>query len=260
MIESSVFGSVYADNYDLFYQNKNYEAECDFLEAIFQRFSDIPVRSILDLGCGTGGHAVSLLKRGYHLTGVDRSDEMLKTARRKTQSLKLKPGICKFLLGDVRTIRLNKVFDSAIMMFAVLGYQTLNENLAAALATVRKHLKPNSIFIADFWYGPAVLAQRPNDRVREWFDNGSRIIRLAHPQLSVDQHIVKVHYHILHLKGAQLVAETEEEHKMRFIFPQELAYFASQAGLRLEHICPLLKLDENVIEDTWNVAVVLRAV
>ena len=46
-------------------------------------------------------------------------------------------------------------------MFAVIGYQTSNDELFAALQTVRRHLKPKGLFICDFWYGPAVLKQRP---------------------------------------------------------------------------------------------------
>lgn len=44
----------YATSYDSLYQDKDYEAECDFLEGIFREFN-VPVKTILDLGCGTGG-------------------------------------------------------------------------------------------------------------------------------------------------------------------------------------------------------------
>ena len=79
------FGPVYAEHYDLFYQHKDYEAGCSFVEAIFQRFAGQPVRSILDLGCGTGGHALRLAQRGYAVTGVDRSAAMLAEARHEAE-------------------------------------------------------------------------------------------------------------------------------------------------------------------------------
>ena len=168
---------------------------------------------------------------------------------------------CKvgFRQGDIRTLDLNRTFDAVIMMFAVLSYQTSNQDLAVALATVRRHLTPGGLFVADFWYGPAVLAQRPGDRVGEWSDGGERVIRLVRSQLDALRHRVQVQYHVLRLQGTQVVAETEETHMMRFLFPQELAYFAAQADLELVHLCPFLMLDGQPDEGTWNVSTVMRA-
>ena len=75
----------YAEYYDLIYQDKDYEKECDFLEEIFQAYQSKPVKSILELGCGTGGHAIPLAKRGYELTGLDTSSVMLKQAEKKSK-------------------------------------------------------------------------------------------------------------------------------------------------------------------------------
>jgi len=57
----------YAEYYDLIYQDKDYEKEYDFIEEIFQNFSSNPVKTIFDGGCGTGGHAIPLAKRGYQI-------------------------------------------------------------------------------------------------------------------------------------------------------------------------------------------------
>ena len=78
----AVFGS-YAQFYDSFYRDKDYAGECDFLEQMFSRHATATVREILDLGCGTGGHVLRLLERGYDVSGVDRSEEMLASARHK---------------------------------------------------------------------------------------------------------------------------------------------------------------------------------
>lgn len=75
----------YSNYYDTLYEDKNYGAECDFIETIFSKFYLAPVKHILDLGCGTGGHAIPLAQRGYHVTGIDRSEEMLKKAEEKAR-------------------------------------------------------------------------------------------------------------------------------------------------------------------------------
>jgi predicted TPR repeat methyltransferase len=54
-----VFGN-YARFYDNLYSDKDYAAECRYLEKLFRRHSGRGVRSILDLGCGTGNHDLPL--------------------------------------------------------------------------------------------------------------------------------------------------------------------------------------------------------
>ena len=68
---SEVFGSAYANVYDALYHDKDYSAECDMIEGILKRYGESPVRSILDLGCGTGNHAVPFAERGYDLTSPE---------------------------------------------------------------------------------------------------------------------------------------------------------------------------------------------
>jgi SAM-dependent methyltransferase len=144
------------------------------------------------------------------------------------------------------------------MMFAVLGYQVSNEELAAALATVRRHLRPGGLFVADFWYGPAVLRQGPSDRIHEHQVDGARVLRLAHARLTAEEHKVAVRYRVLRLQDQQGAAETEEEHAMRFFFPQELRYFAGMAGLQTVHLGQFLAPEQPLTDDTWNAVGVWR--
>ena len=119
-----VFGNAYASAYDDLYADKDYEAECDVVERIFAGYADGPVRSVLDLGCGTGGHAKLLARRDCQVTGVDASSEMLARARERGNSVPGSPPTD--LQGDVRTLELGRQFDAVLMLFAVLGYQTAN--------------------------------------------------------------------------------------------------------------------------------------
>ena len=67
---ASVFGAEYSAAYDLLYQDKDYEAEVDVIEHVFATHGHGRVRRVLDLGCGTGGHAAPLAQRGYEVVGI----------------------------------------------------------------------------------------------------------------------------------------------------------------------------------------------
>ena len=62
----------YAQYYDLLYREKDYPGEVDYVDALIKKYAVNDARTILDLGCGTGGHAILLARKGYRVTGVDR--------------------------------------------------------------------------------------------------------------------------------------------------------------------------------------------
>ena len=78
---TAVFGFEYADAYDHLYSDKDYNQECELIDRLLRTYGDNSVRSLLDLGCGTGNHALPLAQKGYRVLGVDRSNDMLDAAR-----------------------------------------------------------------------------------------------------------------------------------------------------------------------------------
>lgn len=257
-MSGKVFGRAYAEHYDRLYGDKDYEKECNLLEGLFQRHSPGPVRTVLDLGCGTGSHAIPLAERGYRVTGVDRSREMLDRGVEKAARGVLSAG-CQapeFIHGDVRTLDLGRRFDVVLMMFAVLGYQLTNEDVLAALRAVRKHLEPGGLFICDVWYGPAVLSIGPSERIKVIPTAGGQIIRAAAGSLDTYHHLCKVDYHVWELAGSHLVSETRESHQMRYFFPQELDLFFSQEHLRLNALLVFDHSNSPPDANSWNVLVV----
>ena len=252
----NVFGD-YANYYDALYREKDYEKECDFLERIWEELSSEPISRILDLGCGTGGHALPLAQRGYDVTGVDRSEQMLAIARAKATQANLS---VEFQHGDIRNLELGQTFDAAISLFAVMSYQTTNDDLAAAFRTARRHLEPGGLFVFDCWFGPAVLNQRPSDRYKIVEVDGERIIRFVSPVLDILQHTVQVNYKILRLRNGRVVDEVDESHLLRFLFPQEIAYYLAESGFKLLKLCPFMELNRQPTEQDWNVTVVAEGV
>src|SRR5262252_5677215 len=109
------FQKEFAQVYDLLYSDKNYQLECDLIESAVQQFSTRKTTSILDAGCGSGGHTIELARRGYQLSGLDRSEGLLGVALSRSQSENLD---VRFEKGDLRSFELGRKFDACISMFA----------------------------------------------------------------------------------------------------------------------------------------------
>ena len=251
MSKEKVF-EAYAPFYDSIYKDKDYLDECIFIKKIFDDFSSSRIKSILDLGCGTGSHAKHLAERGYHLTGIDKSARMLKIA--KDKNIKN----TEFIQSDIRNFNLNKKFDAVVAMFAVMGYQTTNYEFEDTLTSVHRHLNTGGLFIFDVWFGPAVLTQKPADMVKIIEQGDKKIIRYAHPVLDIVNHTVEVNYTVLEISRNKVLMETKESHLMRFFFYQELKYFLETNGFVVLKISPFMDLEGQVNEGCWNITIICK--
>ncbi len=250
----SVFGQEYSSAYDHLYREKDYERECDFIESIWARQPD-KVETVLDLGCGTGGHAIVLSRRGYRVTGVDRSSEMLSHARKKAAEQLVE---IDYYESDIQELKLDAMFDAVIAMFAVMSYQATNSDLAEACRAARRHLKTGGVFLFDAWSGLAVLTDPPAQRVKEVVNDKERVVRLTRPHMDLLSHTVDTHFTVLKFKSDRLVSEVKEMHRMRFLFPREIAYFLEMAGFTETAFCPFLKADSPLGASHWNMAVIAK--
>lgn len=108
-----------------------------------------------------------------------------------------------------------------------MSYQTTNEDLQAAFTTAKAHLKPGGVFIFDCWYGPAVLTDRPNVRIKRLEDEKISVIRIAEPVIHPNENIVDVDYHVfITQKDNGAVEEIQETHKMRYLFKPEVDFLS----------------------------------
>jgi len=244
--------------YDILYIDKDYEKECDFLEELFKSFATKPVKDVLDIGCGTGGHTLVLAKRGYRMTGIDISQQMIDKARHKVSKAGLK---VPFYTADMKNFNLDAKFDACICMFAGISYLGSYKELQRAFMSIRRHLRKDGLFIFDFWNGTAVIAQRPSTRVRIANVNSKgRIIRIATPEVSYGDQVCKVNYHGIVMQNNFVVDEFEEIHNFRFFFPAEMKTYLQENGFTVLKMCPTLNLNSPPNEVDWYLTVVARRI
>ncbi len=218
----------YSRYYDLLYRDKDYAAEAAYVAAALRRRQP-GARRVLELGCGTGGHAEQLAALGFTVHGIDLSDGMV--ARAHERRAGLAPEVAQrlsYAAGDARSVRTGDTYDAVISLFHVMSYQTANADLAAAYATAAAHLAPGGSFLYDYWFGPAVLGQQPGTRVRRLAGEGLKVTRIAEPVLHPLRNVCDVNY-TLFVEAGEAVHRFAETHPMRFLFVPELALLEGAA-------------------------------
>ncbi|MBD0255373.1 MAG: class I SAM-dependent methyltransferase [Cytophagales bacterium] len=227
----SVFAH-YARYYNLLYKDKNYRGEVDYLVKLLEQYASRP-RSILNLGCGTGKHDFLLADRGYDVTGVDLSADMIAVADQTRQASATR-GTTQFLTGDLREVRLGRQFDAVVSLFHVMSYQVTNADLDRAFQTVKAHLKPGGTFVFDAWYGPGVLTDPPVTRVKRLEDEVIAVTRTAEPVMHPRENVVDVNYALfVRDKQQNAYQEVQEQHRMRYLFVPEVEMLLAKHGFTL---------------------------
>ncbi len=116
----------------------HYTAEGEIWGNAIRSRTTVEHPTALDLGCG-GGHSLAPLTDYLTATAVDISEEMLELSK------KLNPGVDHFI-GDMRTLRLGKVFDVVLVNDAV-GYMTTMDDLEALFETAKAHLGSGGLLV-----------------------------------------------------------------------------------------------------------------
>lgn len=248
------FGDLYSKYYDLFYQDKDYQVEVNYVTSLIQK-SSFEAQTILDLGCGTGKHAELFCEKGFIVHGIDLSSDMLLIAEKRRVG---KESQLSFNHANIQDLKLNKKFDVVTSLFHVMSYQNSNEDLTQAFKIAKKHLVDDGILIFDFWYGSAVLTDLPTTRIKRLENDQIQVTRLAEPVLYVQKNIVDVHYHIfIKNKETRDFVEKRELHSMRYLFDTELELICNKTGFEILNKYEWMSQNTPNL-NSWNVVWVVK--
>jgi SAM-dependent methyltransferase len=257
----SNFG-LYSKYYDLLYREKDYSGESNYVLNLIQRHGENAERkqwNILELGCGSGGHAAFIAPTIHQLVGVERSHEMAEQAVAK------KIGNFQILEGDIT--QLNKVlpddyknesFDAVISLFHVVSYINQNDDLWSCLMSVYNSLKPGGVFVFDVWFAPAVFWLRPERRVKHMSDDLIHVERTANSSINVMSNVVTVKFDTQIIDNSTGESTTlQETHPMRCYGVPEISLLAQEVGMQVVCVEEFLSGKPASVE-TWGVCFVLK--
>ena len=218
----------FADFYDLFYADKPYTEEAEFVDRCLRQYGK-SVQRVIELACGTGRHACELAARGYDIVGVDISDDMIEVSRERAQAA---GGMVAFRQGDMRNLQLEgPAFDAAVCLFDSIGYVQTNEAVGEVFAAVRRLVKPGGLLLIEFWHAAAMIGRHSPLTLRRRQTPDAEIVRLAETTLDYSRQLAHVDYTLFELRRDGTYDESRETHVNRYFLVQEMAALLEAAGL-----------------------------
>ncbi|GAB4110100.1 MAG: hypothetical protein OHK0057_18370 [Thermoflexibacter sp.] len=219
----------HAQLYDIFYSEKNYQQEADFVHQLITEFGRESSKKLLELACGTGSHAFLLEKYGYALHAFDYSTDMIAQAREKAKKHNSK---ISFQVGDMRNLNFQNEFDVAICLFDSIGYVLTNEAINSVFNKVYQSLKVGGLFVFEFWHAPAMLKSFDPVRVKKWKLADREILRISETTIDISSSTSTVNYSIYELFSNGTFMYLSEAQRNRFFQLQEMLSFVAHNGFK----------------------------
>ena len=135
-----------AASYDALTYDIAYDETLEFMESILQKLGKTP-ETVLDLACGTGSMSIRLARRGYRVTGVDISQEML-TAAYGT-AMELEGDRPLFVCQSMQELELPEPVDLTVCCLDSLNYLTDPADCRETFRRVFESLQPGGVFLFD---------------------------------------------------------------------------------------------------------------
>jgi ubiquinone/menaquinone biosynthesis C-methylase UbiE len=136
--------SIY-DHWQRSFDKPYHQIVFNLLKKDIRRYRIKPYK-FLDLACGTGDVALFMAARGWQVTGVDSSENMLKQAEQKAGEISMN---ISFYRQRLEELVLEKTFQLAGSFYDSLNHITSKRTLLLSLKRIRKHLDRSGLFIFD---------------------------------------------------------------------------------------------------------------
>ena len=202
---------------------KNYSKESEKAHKFIQKHKRSEGNLLLDVACGTGGHA-ALLSKHYKVEGLDLDPKMLSIARGKHPKI-------RFHQGDMTNFNVGKQFDVIVCLFSSIGYVKTKSRLQKTIKTMTRHLVAGGVLLIEPWF-----------TVKQWNVGHTHMLTVNQPDLK----ITRISYasrrgHVSNLEFQYLIGTPKgikhsiEIHEMGLFTNKEYMDAFRAAGLSATH-------------------------
>ena len=239
----------YAKYYDNIYSDKNYCNETKYLIKIIKKFTN--KKKVLEVGCGSGGHAIEFSKLGYQILGLDKSSYMIKIAKRKSKKT-------KFIVKDAVQFNFNRKFNIVILNFHVINFIKKKVDLKIFFQNCHKSLSKNGLLIFDFINKDALQIFKPKNKLKiiNIEKKNIKITRQTKPFLKNNKSILNILFLLKVFKKGKLVDKFREIHKLKiYSFKEYLKFSNAYFDYINDYSCMKLK---KIDKKSWSGLLILK--
>jgi len=248
---SSVYGEEMARLYDLFYKDKPYADEANFVVGCLEAHSERDIKRVLDIACGTGRHSAHVAKCGIEVLGLDISASMIAVASSR--------GIegASFQVADMLNPFPVTGYDAAYCLFDSIGYVGTSERVVQAFGQIRNALAPGAVLLVEYWHAAAMLREFSDVRVGNWSTPDGEVVRVSKTALDISAQRSIVDFTVYDMRKFPVQVFTEQ-HINRYFGVSEMEYLAAQGGLIPVRSFAGYNENASIDSKTWHVILACR--
>jgi SAM-dependent methyltransferase len=216
-VPAMAYSKTFVNYYDVFKDETDYRKSIAKLSKILEQYK---VKSILDIGSGTGRIDRALKNKGYRITGIDNSKEMIAYAKRKYPDIEFKQ-------MDARSFNLGKKFDAIIALDSVLTFLVRKGAFEAAIRNISLHLRKGAILYFSTGFSDELIPQVfQGDFVKEIEKKGTTYRKEISMRRKGHQSISEIRI----LKNNDLIIQ--EKHVHRILSETPIRHLLTKSGFR----------------------------
>jgi len=188
----------------------------------------------LELACGTGRLANSLVRDGADYTGLELSPDFAELAKNKLDEYRNTPSI---ITGDMRNFQLNKTYDLVFIGFNSFLHLLTDKDAASFFTCIKNHMHKNSRFLIDIYIPNPLFLYRPEGvrfLVLEYTDSVlEKFVTVEESNLyDIDTEINELTWHFINDKKAEFAVE---KFSVRMYFPSKMNQLLIDNGFQILH-------------------------
>ena len=188
----------------------------------------------MELACGTGRLANSLVRDGADYTGLELSPDFADLAKKKLNQYCNTPTM---VTGDMRNFQLNKTFDLIFIGFNSFLHLLTDEDAISFFSSVKNHMHKNSRFLIDIYIPNPLFLYRPEGvrfLVLEYTDSVlEKFVTVEESNLyDIDTEINELTWHFINDKKAEFAVE---KFSVRMYFPSKMNQLLIDNGFQILH-------------------------
>ncbi len=249
----SLFSGIYAQYYDEMYARKKYKDEARFVLDLFQQATR-PIKNILSFGAGTLTYELLFAQKGYTVSGIDVSPEMVRLGQEKiTEKNKLSLSV-----GDMRSYKTDTKYDAVVSLFNVVSYCKNLSELEAVFRSASKALASGGVFIFDCWNAEAVRNDPPQSRFAKFKKGERELLRLTEAVVRRGDSKVKLYIELLEIESNTVCARESEVHTVSAWDVRDIKQLLKKTGLVWVSGYDGTVAPEKISNKRWAITIIAR--